>query len=242
MPQQSTNLAMPFLVASQAQKHITHNEALQNLDAMVQLSVIERTLTTPPGSPSEGDRYLPAAGSTGEWSGKDGQIAAYQGGAWLFYSPQAGWRCWDENGAALYIYTGADWDLLSSASGMTHTSNASPFGATNKFHLLEEELTLSGASVDSTIQIPNRAIVFAISVRTTLAVSGASSYDCGIVGETSKYGGTLSISLGTTNSGVTGPTAFYADTAIRLTANGSNFSGGKVRITIHYMRCDAATT
>jgi len=48
--------------------------------------------------------------------------------------------------------------------------------------------------------------------------------------------------LGSSNSGVTGPTAIYADTPIRITANGGNFTGGKVRFAIHYMLCTPPTS
>lgn len=98
---------------------------------------------------------------------------------------------------------------------------------------------LAGASVDSTIAIPNRAIVLGVSARTVTAVLGASSYDCGITGEPSKFGGSLGVAAGSSNIGVIGPTAFYADTPIRLTANGGSFTGGAVRIAIHYLTCGA---
>ena len=35
----TTHLLLPYILAAQAQKHVTHNEALRLLDAMVQLSV-----------------------------------------------------------------------------------------------------------------------------------------------------------------------------------------------------------
>jgi hypothetical protein len=54
----TTHLQLPYLLASQAQKHVTHNEALRLLDAMVQLAVLDRDLTAPPGSPADGDRYI----------------------------------------------------------------------------------------------------------------------------------------------------------------------------------------
>jgi hypothetical protein len=44
----TTHLLLPYLLASQAQKHVTHNEALRLLDAMVQLAVLDRTRTVPP--------------------------------------------------------------------------------------------------------------------------------------------------------------------------------------------------
>jgi Protein of unknown function (DUF2793) len=54
----SPNLSLPFLEAAQAQKHVTHNEALSVLDAVVHLSVLDRDLAVPPPAPQEGDRYL----------------------------------------------------------------------------------------------------------------------------------------------------------------------------------------
>jgi hypothetical protein len=47
-------LGLPAIEAAQAQKHVTHNEALVLLDALTQLAVESRLLTTPPGSPLEG--------------------------------------------------------------------------------------------------------------------------------------------------------------------------------------------
>ena len=35
MTDTSSNLKLPFILPSQAQKHVTHNEALQILDALV---------------------------------------------------------------------------------------------------------------------------------------------------------------------------------------------------------------
>jgi hypothetical protein len=89
-------LALPLIAAEQAQKHVTLNEALNALDALVQLAVKDRDVTAPPGSPAEGDRYIVAAGASGAWAGRDLDIAAWQGGAWNFYEPTEGWRCWIE--------------------------------------------------------------------------------------------------------------------------------------------------
>jgi hypothetical protein len=82
--EQSANLQLPYIMPSQAQKHVTHNEAIRTLDALVQLAVLDRDLTTPPVSPTDGDRYLVATGGTGAWTGRDGKVAAWQDGAWTF--------------------------------------------------------------------------------------------------------------------------------------------------------------
>ena len=90
----SANLSLPYIHAAQAQKHVTHNEAIRALDAIVQLAVLDRDLTAPPGSPAEGDRYIVAEAPTGAWSGRAGDVAAFQDGAWVFLSPREGWRAW----------------------------------------------------------------------------------------------------------------------------------------------------
>lgn len=46
---QSPNLALPYLAAGQAQKHVTVNEALRLLDALVQAAVESAALSAPPG-------------------------------------------------------------------------------------------------------------------------------------------------------------------------------------------------
>ena len=81
MSESTTILNLPYLAAAQAQKHVTHNEALRTLDAIVQISVLDRDISSPPGSPAEGDRYIVAANPTGAWSGKTGAIAAFQDSA-----------------------------------------------------------------------------------------------------------------------------------------------------------------
>jgi len=68
---QTPNLRLPYIAPSQAQKHVTHNEAIRALDALVQLSVISSTDQVPPAEPAEGDRYIVPSAGTGEWSGKD---------------------------------------------------------------------------------------------------------------------------------------------------------------------------
>ena len=81
-------------MAAQSQKHVTHNEAIRALDAMVQLAVLDRDLAAPPGSPAEGARYIVGSSPTGAWSGHADEVAAYQDGAWMLYAPVEGWIAW----------------------------------------------------------------------------------------------------------------------------------------------------
>lgn len=105
----TTHLAMPYIEAAQAQKHVTHNEALLILDAIVMLSVQDRDLTTPPATPADGDRYLIAASATGDWSGNDGNIAAWMDGAWTFHTPKEGWLLWIADEDVFLVFNGASW-------------------------------------------------------------------------------------------------------------------------------------
>ncbi|HHL20055.1 MAG TPA: DUF2793 domain-containing protein [Aliiroseovarius sp.] len=103
------NLALPYIAAAQAQKHVTHNQALDLLDGLMQLSAKDRDLSAPPASPAEGDRYIVAAGATGAWAGWDGDVALFSGGAWVRLIPQTGWRVWVEDEAVLLVFDGATW-------------------------------------------------------------------------------------------------------------------------------------
>ena len=113
----TSNLSLPFIMAAQAQKHVTHNEALRALDAVVQLMVLDKDLNSPPGSPVEGARYIVAASPTGAWSGHAGKVAAYQDGAWGFYSPREGWLAWAADEDALYVWTGSAWSAFAGGGG-----------------------------------------------------------------------------------------------------------------------------
>lgn len=132
-------LSLPLLAAAQAQKHVTHNDALLKLDAVVQLAVLDRDLVVPPGEPADGDRYIVAAGATEAWSGHDGEVAAWQGGGWVFLAPRPGWLAWVLDEAAAVHWSGGDWvELASTISALqnlallgvgTAADAANPFSA-----------------------------------------------------------------------------------------------------------------
>ena len=105
----TARLGLPFVLSNQAQKHVTVNENLRTYDALFGLSVIDRGLASPPVAPAGGDRYLVGATATSEWSGHEGEIAAFADGGWLFFSPVAGWRMWVENDARFQIFDGSLW-------------------------------------------------------------------------------------------------------------------------------------
>ncbi len=93
MSEITTNLALPYILPSQAQKHVTHNEALQLIDAVIQLTITSEA-SAPPEAPEEGSCYLIATDAAGIWAGKKGRLAFCQGGAWLYIAPREGWRAY----------------------------------------------------------------------------------------------------------------------------------------------------
>tara|TARA_R110000824_G_scaffold98121_2_gene234190 strand:- start:3231 stop:4340 length:1110 start_codon:yes stop_codon:yes gene_type:complete len=109
MPDATPALGLPYLLPNQAQKHVTHNEALAVLDVVVQLVLLAHDETTPPGSPDDGDSYGLSASPSGAWAGHGGEIASWRDGTWHFLVPQAGWRAWSAADAALLVFDGTAW-------------------------------------------------------------------------------------------------------------------------------------
>ncbi len=111
------NLDLPYILPSQAQKHVTHNEAIRALDAVTQLAVLSRSFNTAPTAPLDGDRYIVAVSATGSWAGHETKVAAWQDGAWAFYSAKPGWRSWIADEHILAAWDGEDWITAGGRSG-----------------------------------------------------------------------------------------------------------------------------
>ncbi|MGH1421188.1 MAG: DUF2793 domain-containing protein [Hyphomonas sp.] len=109
MPETSPRLALPFIQPAQAQKHVTHNAALEVLDALVQPVVLDRDRTQPPAVPTAGAGHLVAAGAVGAWASQDHSIAVWQGTGWLFLPPQEGWRVFVQNEAQQLVFSAGIW-------------------------------------------------------------------------------------------------------------------------------------
>lgn len=75
----------------------------------VHLSVKDRDLIAPPGSPTSGDTYIVAASATGAWASHDGHVAVWDGSTWAFYTPRIGWVAYVEDEEKLIAYKAAGW-------------------------------------------------------------------------------------------------------------------------------------
>ena len=222
------NLQLPYILSAQAQKHVTHNDALRMLDALVHISVETRTLAAPPPTPEAGARYIVGSGASGDWLNQDNNLAAYQDDAWTFYAPNNGWLAWLQDEEVLTVFRNGLWQSLDE-----EVSN----GAHTRLRTQQDMLVLSGTSTPANILIRDRSIVLGVSVVVDQAIAGAASFDVGIADEVDKFGGDLGITSGATNIGVIGPTAFYEDTSIIVTANGGAFSAGSLKLALHEIDC-----
>lgn len=87
------------------------------IEVLARGSVIDATLTTPPGSPNEGDSYIVAASATGDWAGQDNAIAIYVDSAWEFHAPVEGWFIRDQTNDVTYQHDSTVWAEFNSGGG-----------------------------------------------------------------------------------------------------------------------------
>ena len=144
MPEVSARLELPFIVPSQAQKHVTHNEALLRLDSLVQLTLAGADEVTPPTTVEEGQAYAIGASPSGDWAGQSGQIAFWQNNAWHFVTPQEGWRAWDQATAQLLVFGPSGWNpATGDFQNMAGLGINTSFDSTNKLSVASDATLLT---------------------------------------------------------------------------------------------------
>ena len=224
----TANLSLPLVAPSQAQKHITVNEALSLLDAFAQFVLQSRTLATPPISGVDGQAFVVPTGASGDWAGRDGEIAIWSNGGWAFVAPQVGWRAWLQDEAHLVFFDGSDW-LDGAAAATTN-------GAATGFRVLEVDHVISAGTTNTVAGlIPAGSYVLAVTGRVTSTIGGGlSAWELGVSGSSNRYGQGLGLGTGSWVRGLTGqPQAYWSDQDLLLTATGGDFAGGTIRLAAH---------
>jgi len=123
MDDQTEKLGLPYMLPAQAQKHITHNEGLQILDAVIQLTLQSLTVLPPPIAPKDGQAWFITPPASDTWQAHDNEIALWQSGGWKFLKPQNGWRAWIEDVSTFKIWYDGAWHSL-----QTQTQNLPQLG------------------------------------------------------------------------------------------------------------------
>lgn len=154
MSDTTARLGLPVIAPSQAQKHVTHNEALQILDRLSQLVLTGVGTEAPPAAPSPGEIHAVGPAPTGDWAGQAGMLAQWVEPAWQFMTPQEGWSGWDAEHERLVVYGTNGWmpevpDLENlEGVGIGTTSDV-----TNRFALASDASLFSHAGTGHRLKI-----------------------------------------------------------------------------------------
>jgi len=147
LPMSRTNrLDLPLLLASQADKHVTYNEAMLALDVCVQLTVVSRALSDPPLEPQDGTCYIPRAPATGAWSNLENKLLTFQSGSWQLVPAKVGWLAWVLDEAINIRFTGSTWSsapVVTSVNPIDQVGINTTADATNRLAVKSEAVLLS---------------------------------------------------------------------------------------------------
>ncbi len=111
MSDATPRLSLPWLMPAQAQKHVTVNESLGRLDALVHARALSASETVQPADPAPGDSYILPEDAQGEdWAQFDpGALVWFQDGAWHGAAPRAGLIVYVADVSALTVHDGTQW-------------------------------------------------------------------------------------------------------------------------------------
>lgn len=135
-------------------------------------------------------------------------------------------------------------DALSEHGGVRIKGLSTSYGTTD-INSVTESVTVTGASPkDSTAFIPAGSLIVGVTARVTTLITGPASWDLGTAGNTTAFGTGLAKTAGTTTDGtnwtITSPIFVATATALRISgAGGVAFGAGVVRLTVHYIKCNA---
>ncbi|WP_114964935.1 DUF2793 domain-containing protein [Alkalilacustris brevis] len=226
---ETTNFALPLVQPAQAQKHVTVNESFARLDALAQLVLQSRSTATPPPTQSEGLVYAVPGGAVNDWGGQAGKVAVFANGGWVFVTPRAGWRAWIADEGVEAVHDGNAWRGSLLALG--------DYGAGSFFRVLSLEHEVEAGPVsESGVPIPANVMVFAVTARVVEEITGtATGWELGNPGASDRFGSGLGIEEGSFARGLLGaPMAYYAPAPLVLSALGGEFTGGRVRLAVHF--------
>jgi hypothetical protein len=211
MSDTSATLSLPYLMPAQAQKHVTHNDALDRLDTVVQLVVHTFNATTPPASPNEGDCYALGQNPNGEWTSNAGMIATFQNGGWVYIGPQSGWLATTDTGD-IRLYSNGTWG---DARNQTALQNLPELGinatadSTNRLSISSDAVLLNHAGAGHQVKVNKASTADTASLlfqsnwsgRAEMGLSGTDDFAVKISADGNTW--TTALSVDATNGNVT---------------------------------------
>ena len=189
----SSNLVLSFLAVGQAQKHVTVNETIRKLDAIVQLSVVSATTTAQPGAPFDGAVYIIPSGKSGDqWAAFDnGSLGYYRDGAWVEITPREGWLAFVKDTDQLLAWTGAAWALFAPGKLLGLSATDRLLGRSSAGSGEAEEIACTAAGRALLDDADGRAQCSTLGAWHVLGASGVASSHTGDTAETTLASFTL---------------------------------------------------
>jgi len=166
MTDETERLALPLIAPGQAQKEMTHNEALALLDLAVQASVVAVGLDNPPADPVPGACWIVGRQPGGAWAGHPGAIAGWTGGGWRFVAPRPGLVAWSVADGVEARCDGVRWTVGRVTGDVLVIEGAAVVGPR------QSAITdpVGGVTVDAEARVALRAILAALRNHGLIAV------------------------------------------------------------------------
>ncbi len=102
-----------------------------------------------------------AASPTGDWDGQAGNVAAFQDGAWAFFTPNEGWIAWIADEDVAVVWSSSNWTALttegSGAGNFTTVGINATADATNRLSLSSPATLLNNAGAGHQLKINKAA-------------------------------------------------------------------------------------
>jgi hypothetical protein len=109
MSETTGRLGLPLIAPGQAQKELTHNEALALIDLAIQPVVEAIGVNDPPAAPAIGLCWIVGAAPTGRWAGRATALAGWTAGGWRFQAARSGMTVRRNGDGAILRYDGTTW-------------------------------------------------------------------------------------------------------------------------------------
>lgn len=207
----TNNLAMPLLIPNQSGKEITHNEALIILDNIVQKSVVDKDLSTPPENPENNVLYIVGQNATNEWENKENYLTYFDNG-WRFITPKNGFVFFIEDENKLYNFNGTSWveiapnftPSITSLQNLSHLGINATANSTNKLTVKSDFVLFDNVTANSTVKINKNAESNTASI--TLQNNNTSKAEFGLIANDD-------LTLKVSNDGENWNNAFVVDKA-----------------------------
>ncbi|MDR6848482.1 MAG: DUF2793 domain-containing protein [Sphingomonas sp.] len=152
--QTTVRLSLPLLQVGQAQKELSHNEALTLLDFAVQPVVEAVGVGSPPVSPDTGACWIVGPSPTGAWSGSPNAIAGWTNAGWRFLAARDGMNAWSRGDSAFARFDGSRWRIGEVTGACLLVAGRQVVG--------EQQSAISAATGGTTIDAEARATLAAV--------------------------------------------------------------------------------